>query len=262
MAGGAGRSWDEPYTGIDGMLYTPGTCQFWQEAVPAVLAEGRVTQELITGFESIDEARRWVRDDRCSADLRPLTAPPGVWQPRVVQEESILSALLRRPTELDEVIQRLPATTFTADVRYEIFVAIQGARHATRDNIAAEFGSLSIDLITSQTLRRLAWSPDWSNPLLGGPGTPLATVYLHRLASTNVPAATAAHAASWLAAEDATAALAAGQHTSTHPAPAPARGRPVLHPRAGRAEVASPDPARLVLPPPVPPYGPSPTLRL
>jgi hypothetical protein len=262
LAGGAGRAWDEPYAGIDGMLYTPGVCQFWRQVAPAVLVESRVSMELIAGFESVDAARRWVRDDRCAADLRPLTPPPGVWHPRVVQEEHILSALLRRPAELDEVVEWLPATTFTADVRYEIFVAIHSSRHATGDSIAAEFGRPGTDLITSQTLLRLAWTPDWDKLCLGGPGTPLATLYLHRLASTDIPAATAARAARRLAVEDATAALAWGQHTITHPAPAPVRGRQARHPRAGRAGVASPDPASLAPPPPVPRHGPSPIPRL
>jgi hypothetical protein len=262
LAGGAGRSWDEPYAGIDGTLYTPGVCQFWRQAVPAVLVESRVTLELITGFESVDAARHWVRDDRCAMDLRSLAPPPGVWQPRVVQEEHILSALLRRPGELGEVIEWLPATTFTADIRYEIFAAIYINQHATDDSIAAEFGRPGIDLITSQTLRRLAWTPDWDNPRLGGPGTPMATVYLHRLASTDITIGTAARAARRLAAEDATAALASGQRTITHPAPAPVLGRQVLHPQAGRAEVVSPDPARLALPPPSPSCGRGPIPRL
>ncbi len=262
VAGGAGRFWDEPYAGIDGLLYTPGVCQFWRQAVPAVLVESRVTLELMTGFESVKQARRWIRDDRCAADLRPLAAPPGVWQSRVVQEEHILSALLRRPSELGEVIEWMPATTFTADVRYEIFAAIHSSQHATGDSMTAEFGTPGIDLITSRTLRRLAWTPDWDNPRLGGPGTPLATVYLHRLASTDITAATAARAARRLTAEDATAALASGQRTITHPAPAPVPGRQVLRPRTGRAEVVSTDLARLALPPPSPPCGHGPIPRL
>jgi hypothetical protein len=254
LAGGAGRSWDEPYAGIDGMLYRPGVCQFRRQAAPAVLAESQVTLELITGFESIDAARRWVRDDRCNSDLHPLTPPPGAWQPRVVQEEHILSALLRRPSELSEVVEWLPATTFTADVRYEIFAAIYSSRHATDDSMVAEFGHPGIDLITSQTLRRLAWTPDWDNPLLGGPGTPLAIDYLNRLASTDVAAATAAHAARHLAAEDAKAALAAGRRTITKPAPAPARGRAVHSPGPAHAAGVAPDPFRMI-PPPSPSHG-------
>jgi hypothetical protein len=213
----AGASWDEPYAGIDGMLYSPGTCRFWRHDVPVVLAHGRGALELISGFETVSEARRWVRDDRCAADLRPLAPPPGVWESRIVQEEHILSALLRRPGELSEVAEWLPATAFTADARYEIFAAIYASRHTVRDSIADEFGGPGIDVITSDVLRRLAWSPDWDNPRLGGPGTPLANVYLHRLASTDITAGTAARAARRLAAEDAEALLAGGVISITHP---------------------------------------------
>jgi hypothetical protein len=261
LVGGAGRSWDEPYAGIDGMLYTPGVCDFRQQGVPVVLAESRGTRELITGFESVDAARRWVRDDRCNSDLHPLS-PPGVWQSRVVQEEHILSALLRGPTELEEVVEWLPAATFTADVRYEIFAALYGSRHATNDSMVAEFGHPGIDLITSQTLRRLAWTPDWDNPLLGGPGTPLAIDYLNRLASTNVTASTAARAARHLAAEDAKAALAAGQRKITKPTPAPVLGGSAHRPLARRTEVVAADRVRPALPPPLRSGGRGPFPRL
>lgn len=262
LVGGAETSWDAPYAGIDGMLYRPGVCQFGQQALPVVLAESRVTRQLITGFGSIEAARRWVRDDRCNPDLHPLTPPPGVRQPRIVQEEQILSALLRRPSELGEVVEWLPATTFTADVRYEIFAAMYSSRHATDDSMVVAFGHHGIDLITSQTLRRLAWTPDWDNPLLDGPGTPLATVYLHRLALTDISVATAARAARRLAAEDAAAVLAAGQRTPTHPASEPVRGRYVRRPVPRRTEVISADAIRLAAPPPSPSRGRGPIPRL
>jgi len=221
--------WDEPYVGIDGMAYTVGTSRFWNRGQPVVVAESRAAVEIITSFQSAGAAHNWIRDDRCAADLRRLTSPPGVFTPRVTAEEQILSALLERPGELTEVAEWLPAHAFTADIRYEIFAAINLARRDRHDSITRAFGGPPIDAITKETLRRLAWSPDWDNPCLGGPGTPLASVYLHRLASTPVTAAAAVQAACLLAADDASAQIAAGLPAITHP-PGPAhRGGVVAH---------------------------------
>jgi hypothetical protein len=198
---------DDPYAGVDGALYTPGVCRFWSQDVPVVLAQSRGAIEFMTGFPSLEAARNWVRDDRCTADPRPLAPPPGILHPRITQEECALAGMLRYPEELSEFAEYLPAVTFTTDVRYEIFAAIYVSRHGPADSIAEAFGGPGIDQITQETLTRLARGPDWDNPLLGGPGTPLATAYLHRLATTPINADTARRAAHRLAVADAQALL-------------------------------------------------------
>jgi hypothetical protein len=191
----SGASWDEPYAGLDGMLYTPGLCHVCGYDLPVVRVHGRGARELITGFGSLDAALDWVRDDRCTTQPRPFTPPPGRLLPRVMQEERILSALLTRPGHLPGCFDWLPATTFTTDLRYEIFAALDHTHHSPLNKIACDPGHPNIGQITRETLRRLAWSPDWDNPHLGGPGTPLATAYLHRLTLTTVTTQEAARTA-------------------------------------------------------------------
>jgi hypothetical protein len=183
-----GADWGEPYAGLDGMLYTPHLTHVQGHDFVAVHVWGRGAREVIDGFRTLDDAHDWVRDERCAIDSRPFAPPPGQLLPRLMQEERILSALLRRPEQLRNCLERLPATTFTTDLRYEIFAALYHIHHSPPDSIARAFGRPGIDQITWETLRRLAWSPDWDNPRLGGPGTPLASAYLHRLALTDVTA--------------------------------------------------------------------------
>jgi hypothetical protein len=205
---GIGELWGETCAGIDGMLYTAGLCRFPAADDPVVLVQGRGSIELFTRFDSVTDAQAWVRDDRCATDLRPMTPPSVTPPPRVVREERVLSCLLRRPWELGRITEWLPATTFTADLRYEIFAALHHIRCSAPGSTAEESGPPDVGQVTRETLRRLAWSPDWDNPYLGGPGTPLAEVYLRRLAATNVSTNTATEAANWLFREDATAAFA------------------------------------------------------
>jgi hypothetical protein len=250
--------WDEPYAGIDGMLYTPGLCRFWGQDVPVVLARSRSTVELIDGFTSLEAARGWVRGDRCAADPGPLVPPPGCQSPRITRDEHVLAGLLRCPGELSEVAALLPALTFTADVRYDIFTAILASRQGPPDVITRAFGGPGIDQITRETLTRLAGSPDWDNPRLGGPGTPLATAYLHRLASTPITAGTAARAAQRLIIADSCALLEA--HARAPAAPQPAAKAPPQAPAAG-ASPATPaitQSACWILLPPIPRQPPGP----
>jgi hypothetical protein len=249
---------DEQYAGLDGLLYTPGVCRFWGQDVPVVLARSRGMVELITGFASLAAARGWVRDDRCAAEPRPLAPPPGCWPPRITREEHVLAGLLHHPGPLSEVAGWLPASTFTADVRYEIFAAIIACRRAPADSITRAFGTPGIDQITHEMLTRLAGSPDWDNPRLGGPGTPLATAYLHRLASTSITAGTAARAAQRLIMADSCALLEAQARASA--APQPAAAAPPQAPAAGALPItpAISQSACWILLPPIPGQPPGP----
>ncbi|HEY1915857.1 MAG TPA: hypothetical protein VGH27_09805 [Streptosporangiaceae bacterium] len=245
---------DEPYAGIDGVLYTPGLLRSWGQDAPVVLAQSRATTELITGFASLDAARGWVRDDRCAAEPRPLAAPSQARQSRVSGEEHVLAGLLRHPAQLGEVAEWLPATTFTVDVRYEIFAAIITSRHASNDSLMRAFGVPGIDQITCETLTRLAASPDWDNPLLGGPATPLATAYLHRLATTPVSAGAAAQAAYRLATADGHALLDTRRRPATALRPAAATPAP------GRVSSAQPAAPSVAENPGLTPQVPAPVL--
>ena len=166
-----------PYPGIDGSLYWPGytSLEAGQRQVPVVLVAGRGMRQLVTGFDDQAAVARWLHD-RGPMASGPLTQPDVPSLPRALLEEHILARMLYRPGDLPGAMASLPATTFTADVRYDIYAAIITLARSGQPwdlwHVAAELG------------RRMDWVPDWALPCYGGQGGPWAQAYLRRLTST------------------------------------------------------------------------------
>jgi hypothetical protein len=58
----------------------------------------------------------------------------------------------------------LPLTTFTADVRYDIYAAII--------TVASTGQRWNVEHVAAELGRRMDWVPEWALPRHGGRGTP------------------------------------------------------------------------------------------
>ena len=143
--------------------------------MPVVLVAGRGMRQLVTGFDDQAAAARWLHD-RGPMASGPLTPPEVPSLRRALLEEHILARMLYRPGDLPGAMAALPATTFTADVRYDIYAAIITVARSGQPwdlrHVAAELG------------RRMDWVLDWALPRYGGQDAPWAQAYLRRLTDT------------------------------------------------------------------------------
>jgi hypothetical protein len=187
---------DGPFRGIDGASYRPGMLTIIDLEHPVVVVATRAGLELAVDWADYAAMSAWIagRGSTASGPLGPPATPEG-HRFRPWREEQVLARILEAPGEVRALAAGLPPDTFTADVRYDIYAAIlavtsQGLPPGP-EQVAAELGS------------RLAWLPDHTLPLYGGPAGHTAQAYLSRLAASPVTDAEAIAAAGALHREDA-----------------------------------------------------------
>lgn len=148
---------------------------------------------MIRGWASEEQMLEWV-EARTTTDPGPLAAPPSPVLPRTWGEDMVLAWLLHRPEKIAVTQALLPPSTFTTDVRYEVYWALR--------ELTATPGACTPDVIAEAIRYQLTCVPDGEMVHYGGAGAPFVDQYLARLEQTYVSGNQARAAISALQAQD------------------------------------------------------------
>jgi hypothetical protein len=181
----------DPLQGADGALYRPASYESPAGPMPALVISGRGGSELVLDWASDGSVYDWVAT-RGAAAAQHLTGPPVPGECRAWQEDQVLARLVTHPREAESLTGRLPADTFTTDVRYDVYQAVRvlaglGRYYETQD-------------VANVLATRVAAQPEYAMPAYKSAGGPFA--YLSRLAVTDVRREQAASTAASLTEED------------------------------------------------------------
>lgn len=181
-----------PYLGIDGASYEPGVLPVGTALEPVLVVSGRGGSEIVTGWPDYAAMSEWIAT-RGTTATGPLTPPPERRDCRIWQEDQILARLVTSPSDAPLIAATVPPSTFTTDVRYDIYQAIIQVR---------DHGSSAHEDIGTEFARRMTAVPAHGLAHYGGAAAPFARAYLARLAETTVDRDTARSVASILVQED------------------------------------------------------------
>ena len=171
-------SWDPggPYPGVDGARYQPGAMCLEDSDEPFLLAGGRGTCEVITGWADFGAMQDWIAG-RGTGGTRALTPAPVPAGTRAWLEDTVLAYLVNHPWDTADELRALEPDAMTTDVRYEVLGAVRrlsGRGYYSPETVSAE-ARAGLSRVPAEGL---AW--------YGGPGGPFIGIYVSRLAETEI----------------------------------------------------------------------------